>query len=80
MEKSVDTVISNPKASFFVEKDTCLGKSREYFGDARKQDDEKGSVAGMKEDSANPGKEPKVPIAHTFSGNLSNCTINISYH
>ena len=80
MEKSVDAAILNPKASFLVEKDTCLGKSHEYFGDARKQDDEKDSVAGTKEDSTNPGKQPKVPIAHTFSGNLSNCTINISFH
>ena len=56
MEKSVDAVILNPEASFLVEKDTCLGKSHEYFGDARKQDNEKGSVAGTKKDSANPGK------------------------
>ena len=80
MEKSVDAVISNPEASFLVEKDTCLGKSREYFGDARKQDDEKDSVAEMKKDGANPGKEPKVPITHILSGNLSNCIMNISYH
>ena len=82
MEKSVDAVISNPESSFLIEKDTWLGKSHdEYFYNARKQDDEKGSsVTETKEDGANPGKEPKVPIAHTFSVNLSNCTINISYH
>ena len=61
MEKSVDAVISNPESSFLIEKDTWLGKNHdEYFCDARKQDDEKGSsVTGTKEDGANPGKRAK---------------------
>ena len=80
VEKSVDAVISNPESKFVVDKDTSLAKNHtEYSDDTRKQGDESSDVSGTKKDVANPRKDPKASIGHTFSVNLSNCTINITY-
>ena len=69
MQKAVDAVIANPKNEFSVMEtdlpviDVPIVKT----DDLSKEDD--------------LPKEKKIPnpVCHTFTGNLNNCTINISY-
>ena len=80
MEKYVDAVISNPEAKFVSVSDTFVGENSDV-GMKRDLNDVDNDALDTKESNPNPRKQmATAPIGHSFSGNLSNCTININYH
>ena len=68
MRKAVDAVIADPKKDFsLVDEDV-------------KPTDPKCAIPDTSTKCDIPPPQPAAVAGHTFSGTLSNCTINISYH
>jgi len=89
MERAIDAIIANPEKKFLAENDASsenklLAESdSSVFEDVSHVDNiigQKDELPGCSSGVPHPKTKPEIPVGHTFSGSLNNCTINISYH